>query len=93
MEKHGDVGAATRTVKRARLEADKRRDVAEKVQDKFYDIDYTKYQKIGIGNDVGFGRVRPDPLRTAAERSTPRGQGFDRVIDACICFGARQQWR
>jgi hypothetical protein len=66
---HGEtqhVGAATRTVKRARLEADKRRDVAEKVQDKFYDIDYTKYQKIGVGNDVGYGRVRPDPSAAVA---------------------------
>ena len=37
---HGEtqhVGAATRTVKRARLEADKRRDVLEKVQDKYAD--------------------------------------------------------
>ena len=69
MERHGDVGAATRTtrtVKRARLEADKRRDVAEKVQDKFYDIDYTKYQKIGVGNDVRYGRVRPGPSAAVA---------------------------
>ena len=66
---HGEtqhVGAATRTVKRARLEADKRRDVAEKVQDKFYDIDYTKYQKIGVGNGVGYGRVRPGPSAAVA---------------------------
>ena len=68
---HGEtqhVGAATRTVKRARLEADKRRSVLEKVQDKYADIDYTKYQKRGTGTStsVQFAHVRPDPSAVVA---------------------------
>ena len=67
MERHSDVGAATRTVKRARLEADKRRGVLEKVQDKYADIDYTKYQKMGTGTtSVHFAHVRPGPSAVVA---------------------------
>ena len=69
MDRHGDVGAATRTtrtVKRARLEADKRRDVLEKVQDKYADIDYTKYQKMCTGTSVHFAHVRPRPSAVVA---------------------------
>ena len=66
---HGEtqhVGAATRTVKRARLEADKRRSVLEKVQDKYADIDYTKYQKMCTGTSVHFAHVRPGPSAVVA---------------------------
>ena len=40
------AGAAERPAKRVRLEADKRRDALEQVQDKYHDIDFTRFQKV-----------------------------------------------
>ena len=39
------MSSTERPAKRARLEADKRRDALAKVQDKYADIDFTRFQK------------------------------------------------
>ena len=40
------MSSTGRPAKRARLEADKRRDALAKVQDKYADIDFTRFQKV-----------------------------------------------
>ena len=47
------TGASGRPAKRARLEADKRRDVLAKVQDQYADIDFTRFQKVVDADAAG----------------------------------------
>ena len=59
------MSGTERPAKRARLEADKRRDVLAKVQDQYADIDFTRFQKAVDADGTGaatphrFVLVRP----------------------------------
>ena len=59
------MSGTERPAKRARLEADKRRDVLAKVQDQYADIDFTRFQKAVDADETGeatpyrFVLVRP----------------------------------
>ena len=46
------AAGAGRPAKRARLEADKRRDALAEVEDKYADIDFTRFQKV-VDIDTG----------------------------------------
>ena len=57
-----------RPAKRSRLEADRRRDMLETVENKFADIDFTKYQYLhagttGAAETAGAGRGRIVPVK------------------------------
>ena len=47
------MSGTERPAKRARLEADKRRDVLAKVQDQYADIDFTRFQKAVDADETG----------------------------------------
>ena len=59
------MSSTERPAKRARLEADKRRAALAKVQDKYADIDFTRFQKVVAADAAGeatphrFVLVRP----------------------------------
>ena len=58
------TGASGRPAKRARLEADKRRDALAKVEDKYADIDFTRFHRVEDESSGGatpprFMLVRP----------------------------------
>ena len=58
------TGASGRPAKRARLEADKRRDALAKVEDKYFDIDFTRFHRVEDESSGGatpprFMLVRP----------------------------------
>ena len=59
------MSGTERPAKRARLEADKRRDALAKVQDQYADIDFTRFQKVVDAGATGeatphrFVLVRP----------------------------------
>ena len=47
------MSSTERPAKRARLEADKRLDLCAKVQDKYADIDFTRFQKVVAADAAG----------------------------------------
>ena len=68
------MSGTERPAKRARLEADKRRDVLAKVQDQYADIDFTRFQKAVDADETGeatpYRFVLVRPTETAGTRSS-----------------------
>ena len=62
------MSSTERPAKRARLEADKRRDALAKVQDKYADIDFTRFQKV-VAADAA-GEATPHRFVLGAPRPT-----------------------
>ena len=70
------AGAAERPAKRVRLEADKRRDALEQVQDKYHDIDFTRFQKVVDPGEADPGAAGHFVLVRPAEQA---------LVLACPC--------
>ena len=81
------TGASGRPAKRARLEADKRSDALAKVEDKYADIDFTRFHRVEDESSGGatpprFMLVRPAEAALVKDWRQPRR--------SCVDFAAQQ---
>ena len=98
------MSGTERPAKRARLEADKRRDALAKVQDKYADIDFTRFQKVVAADAAGeatphrFVLVRPvetalvkDWRQWSSYEADGAGETLDEGELAHLCTTGRQR--
>ena len=98
------MSSTERPAKRARLEADKRRAALAKVQDKYADIDFTRFQKVVAADAAGeatphrFVLVRPvetalvkDWRQWSSYEADGAGETLDEGELAHLCTTGRQR--
>jgi hypothetical protein len=85
------MSGTERPAKRARLEADKRRDVLAKVQDQYADIDFTRFQKAVDADETGeatpYRFVLVRPTETALVKDWRRMTGSPSQEQRCATQG------
>ena len=82
------TGASGRPAKRARLEADKRRDALAKVEDKYADIDFTRFHRV---EDESSGGATPPRFMLVRPTEAALVKDLSRLA-AVVPIRARRGW-
>ena len=78
------AAGAGRPAKRARLEADKRRDALAEVEDKYADIDFTRFQKVVDIDTDADGEATPLRFVLACPWGAPEQGRVSRAGQNCV---------